>query len=174
MKGEISIDTGYSYVDDIHDYWLNGKSSTRKSKQEVRSENGIHLIKERPTTMSFSDVGHDSGAGLDKTKIKLLDSFAKSKTVTDSINAGRKFAANKNIDVYKDWSDDPISKPLSKGYNSDNLARDLSPDHISFTIKNGKPEISGVGFIDMNDNLGGHWFWVDYEKGKPKRSYLEG
>lgn len=172
VKGDVYVDHGYSFRDETHDYNVVGESSTKVWKEEVRSKGGVHIIQTHPTTLDFGDITHKSGVGIDKNKLKQLDAFAKSKTGNKMLDAGRKEAAEKMLDTYKNWSEGSTKK-IPDNYNSINFSRDLSPKYISYGYdrKTGEPTVSSVEFVDKRDNFAGHSIYVTYKNGKP--DYIE-
>lgn len=173
---DVFIGTGTDLRTGKRDINLEGTSTTKVWKKEIQSKNGVHLIQENPTSVFYDGVGHESGAGIDNRKVKAIDSFATSKEGNQALYDGRDFAAEKMLNVYKNWSSDPVSKKLPENYDKKSFSRDISPSHISYGVdRNNKPRIKSVELVDKYDNFAGHVIWVDYdEKGKPKDAYLAG
>lgn len=127
IKGNIHVDHGQDLKSDGVDYHIVGESTNKVWKEEVRSKDGVHIIQTHPTTIDFGDVTHSSGTGIDKNKIKILDSFARSKQSNKSIYEGRELVA--------------ICRP-------DTNESDWSPMNISYRFdENGNPFAKSVTYI---------------------------
>lgn len=99
VKGDVYVDHGYDMLEDRNDYNVVGESSSKVWKEEVRSKNGVHIIQTHPTTIDFGDVASDKAPGIDRNKLKKLDSFAKTKKNNQAIYAGRDLVANPPVFV---------------------------------------------------------------------------
>lgn len=174
--GNFHVATGTDLRTGHRDISIEGQSTTKVWKQEIRSKNGVHLIEEHPTSIFLDGVEHETGIGIDKRKLKTIDSFVISKEANKAIYSGKDYAAEKMLNTYRDWSDDPINRKLPDNYTQSSFSRDLSPDHITYGFgKDNKPVIKSVSFVDKYDNFAGHVIWVDYdENGKPKYASLAG
>lgn len=127
----------------IEDYWssktgeieyrMTGNSKTKKWKEEVRSDKGVHLIETHPTTIEYDDIAHPNGAlGISRDRVKALDAFANSKESTKAIYEGR---------------------DLVSSTREDTKSQDWSPMHITYGFDSkGKPTIKNATYF--NGKLG--------------------
>lgn len=153
FKGKVGIDHGYDFRTDKEDYNVVGYSSTRTWKEEVKSKGGVHIVQSHPTTIDFGDVGSDGGGGLDRKKLKTLDSFSRSKETNKAIYEGRDVVASTRSKTNK---------------------QDWSPRYISYGFKDGKPVIKNVEYYYKYADDFEDYVIVDfYENRKPRSAHAE-
>lgn len=148
IKGDIYVDHGQDLKSGKVDYNVVGESTSKVWKEEVRSKDGVHIIQTHPTTIDLGDVAHSSWTGIDKNKVKKLDSFVRSKQSNKSIYEGRDLVASGRPETSKgDWS------PMDVSYGFD---------------KNGNPVAKSATYIYKSFGGDADMVTVEFdEKGKP-------
>lgn len=139
---------------------IEGTSTNRVWKSETKStKNGVHLIEEHPQIVNFEDVQHESGAGIDKRKVQQLDSFARSKEVSDALREGRKMG------------------PANASYsNKKQSASDWSPAEVYYGFSNkGEPVIISADYYHKDVRQDDHILTVYFDENhKPHGSSYDG
>lgn len=149
FKGEVGVDHGYDFRTGKEDYNVVGNSSTRTWKEEVKSKNGVHIIQSHPTTIDFGDVGSSGGGGLNRKKLKTLDTFARSKESNKAIYAGRDLVAS-----------------TMKGTNK----QDWSPMDISFGFVDDTPVIKNATYFNKKGGFDEDFITVEFDKNRKPHS----
>lgn len=146
IRGKISIDHGTDLKTGKEDFNVVGQSTSKVWKEEVKTKNGVHIIQTHPTYIDFGDVAHDSGKGIDRNKLKTLDSFSVSKDSNKAVYSGKDFIVDKK------WDSMEYDAVASGGGKKDlgskkSNARNFNPSYISYGFdKNGKPKVKSIEY----------------------------
>lgn len=148
----VHVDSGTDLTTGHRDLSVTGESTSWVWKEEKKSQNGVHLIETKPTSIYLDNVEHESGAGIDKRKLKTLDSFAKSKDSKKAVYDGRDLVASTRKDTKK---------------------QDWSPIHITYGFDNkGNPRIKNATYVNKEFRGDSDMVDVDFdEKRKPRNPW---